>query len=514
MEQHKQPEIGQAVARGATAMVGVTMMTKLLASIGQLVIAVFVVDEEFGRWALALSLAEMFGLVNKLGLREILVHRQKNIDDWISSAFWAAALGGVMTLAIIGVIAPFAPGMFDSAPEFAALLAVAGIGVASAGFSDVSQAKLAVDFRFGVIAKITAAEGIVRIAAQIVLSVLGMGAMGLVLARSVTWVAQAVAFGVAARPKIKSRPELHLWKRGFSDLSNIFLIRIAEVVIRRGDVILLGLFASDAIVGVYYFAFGLSTQVGMLLAQSLTGALSAGLSKLQDDVARLRKAFLSVVRLITFIGVPLLVAQAAACGPLLRFLYEDKWAGAIVPLQILSLAGCISIAGWNTNAVFTARGLFRRQLVIRVVGSVVYLSAMLVVASTGNIVAVATTVLVYRMVYGPTQIALATDGGWKVVGEVILAILRPFNVAGISAIIAILLTGVADPAILRSADLAGEHAGRAAEFLRLVLISSVTLGLYYVGARLLLAGTYREFAERMRIILPAKIAGRVPSWLL
>ncbi|PHQ78923.1 MAG: hypothetical protein COB69_09030, partial [Phycisphaera sp.] len=151
--------IGRAVARGATAMVGVTMMTKLLASFGQLVIAMYVLDDDFGRWGKALALAEVFCLVNKIGLREILTHRHKNIDDWVSSAFWAAALGGVFTLVILGAISPIAPLLFNSVPEFAGLLFVAGIGFATIGFSDVFQAKLAVDFRFGVIAKIAAAEG-------------------------------------------------------------------------------------------------------------------------------------------------------------------------------------------------------------------------------------------------------------------------------------------------------------------------------------------------------------------
>jgi len=507
--------IGRAVARGATAMVGVTMMTKLLASFGQLVIAMYVLDDDFGRWGKALALAEVFCLVNKIGLREILTHRHKNIDDWVSSAFWAAALGGVFTLVILGAISPIAPLLFNSVPEFAGLLFVAGIGFATIGFSDVFQAKLAVDFRFGVIAKIAAAEGIVRVAAQIVLSVLGMGAMGLVLVRSVTWSAQAVALGVAARPKIKRRPELSLWKQAYSDVSNIFVIRVAEIVIRRGDVLLLGMFASDAVTGVYYFAFGLSTQIVMLLAQSLASVLSAGLSKLQDDVPRMRSAFMSVVRLMSFVSIPLLVAQAASCGPLLRLLYADKWqADAIVPLQILSVAACISVAGWNTNAVFTARGLFRRQLVIRVVGSIIFLAMMVSAAAWGGIMYVAVAALIFRAFYIPAQIALATGGGMRVVYESILAILRPFNIAGVSAIIAVLLTNAADPVILSIADVAGEHAGRAAEFLRLVLISSVTLGLYYVGARLLLAETYREFVERARVILPARIAGRVPSWLL
>lgn len=514
MKDSKQPQIGQAVARGATAMVGVTLLTKMLASIGQFVIAVFVIEEELGRWVLALSLAEMFALVNKLGIREILVHRHEDIDDWVSSAFWVAAIGGVLTMAIIGVIAPFSPRLFNSVPEFAGLLAVAGVGFATAGFSDVFQAKLTLDFRFGAIAKIAAAEGIVRVVGQIVTSVFGMGAMGLLLVRAITWSSQAVALGIVARPKIKRRPETRLWKQAYSDSSNIFVIRVAEILIRRGDPLLLGLFVTDAALGAYAFAYGLSTQVVMLLAQSLTGALSAGLTKFQHDVVRLRKAFVSVINLMSFLGVPLLVVQAAACDPLLRLLYADKWVGAIAPLQILSLAACFSMAGWNTNAVFTARGLFRRQRIIRVSASVVFLCVMGAAASTGSLVIVAASVLVFRAVYIPIQVALSTDGGMKIVYESALAVLRPFNVAGVCAIVAGLLTNLAEPAILIVAVRAGEYSAQVVELYRLVMISSITLGLYYIAARVLLAKTYREFVARIRTVMPARIARRVPSWLL
>ncbi|HED53848.1 MAG TPA: hypothetical protein ENJ00_06570 [Phycisphaerales bacterium] len=509
------PRLGQTVARGATAMVGVTLLAKVLASAGQFVLAFYLVESDFGQWALALSLADMFGLVNKLGLREILTNRQKHVDQWMNPAIWAATLGGVMTLLILVAMAPWSPKLFHSAsPGFPPLLIIAGVGVATSGLNEVFQARLALDFRFGLIAKVTAAEGFVRIVAQVILSMLGMGALGLVLVRSLTWTAQAITLGLFVRPKIRRRPEWNRFREASRDTKNIFLTRVAEVGIRRGDVVVLGMFAPDSVVGVYFFAFGLSTQVIMLLAQSLTGALSAGLSKLQDDVPRMRDAFLSVVRLVSFVGVPLLVVESATASPVLRMIYAEKWAEAIVPLQILSISACFSIAGWNNAAVFTARGLFRRQLVFKIVASTVYLTTMLVSAWFGGILAVAWATLGFRICFLPAQVVVATGGGWRAMVESILAVLRPLSVAGTGALLAIWFTRLVDPQLVQLADFAGEQSARAVEFERFVLIGSFTLLWYWVGSRMLLRRSYREFAARVRTILPARIAKQIPDWLL
>ncbi len=509
-----EPAIGKAVARGATTLAGVTILLKVLATLGQFVIAVYVADTEFGLWALALSLADMFGLVQKLGIREVVTHRQKRIDEWVNSAFWASAIFAVVTVLIIAAIAPFMPDLLHSDERLTVLLIVAGFGVASSGFAELFQAKLSLDFRFGLIAKVSAAEGVVRVVAQVILSILGMGALGLVLARTVTWILQVVVYGIAARPAIKRSPELRLWREAASDSGHIILTRLAEVLIRRGDVILLGMFATDAVVGVYYFAYNLSTQVIMLLSQSIMGVLSAGFSKLQDDLERLRAAFFTSIRVMSFISVPLLVIQAATCGPLLRLLYVDKWESAVVPLQILSVASCFSAAGWNTTAVFTARGLFRRQLVVRVVGGVLFLAVMISAAMTGDPVALASGALLFQAVYVPLQITTATGGGFRAIRESVLSVLRPFVVAGSGALLAIWLTHLVDPQLTMLASHAGEHAGRMAEFLRFFVIGTISSVWYWAGARLVLRGTYGEFAQRMRTVLPARMSMRIPGWML
>ncbi len=506
--------IGRDIARGATTLAGVTILLKVLATLGQFAIAVYVADEEFGLWALAISLADMFGLAHKFGIHDVVTHRQKRIDQWMNPAFWASGVFAVVTVLIIAAIAPFSPALFGSDESLAVLLLIAGFGVALSGFAELFQAKLSLDFRFGLIAKVSAAEGIVRVVAQVILSAVGMGALGLVLVRTVTWILQVIVYGIAARPVVRRSPELRLWREAASDSGHIMVTRIAEVLIRRGDVILLGMFAADAVVGVYYFAYNLSTQVIMLLSQSIVGVLSAGFSKLQDDLERLRAAFFTSIRVMSFISVPLLVIQAATCGPFLRLLYVDKWESAIVPLQILSVASCFSAAGWNTTAVFTARGLFRRQLVVRLVGGGLFLAVMVSAATTGDPVILAWGALAFQAVYVPLQITTATGGGFRAIQESVLSVLRPIVVAGSGALLAIWITGVLDPQLVQLGTHAGEHAGRAMEFLRFILIGMISSVWYLAGARFVLRGTYNEFAKRMRTVLPTRMSDRIPGWML
>ena len=93
-------------------------------------------------------------------------------------------------------------------------------------------------------------------------------------------------------------------------------------------------------------------------------------------------------------------------------------------------------------------------------------------------------------------------------------LLRPLAVAGAGALLGIWVAQILDPHLALLAEAAGKYAQRAIEFQRLVIIGSITMLWYWAGSRLILRKTYREFDARVRTILPAKIAKRVPHWVL
>ena len=498
-----QQGLGAAVARGAGAMLVISLLTKVLGFAGQLVLAALLVPDHFGLVALAIGTIDTCGLVQKLGLREMITHRQRHLTRWLSPALWIAGVGGLASALLLIALSFVAPTIFDAEKSLTILIIVGAIGNAQLGFITTLESALAVRLRFGSIARFRVGEVILRTGLSLGFAALGLGAMSLILPRPIVMLAHAIALWLAVRPKVTRRPQTRRLKLMFADGSRVFMSHTAQVMMRQGDRLLLGLFVGEAILGAYFFAFGLSTQGAIMLVQSLTGVLAAGLSKLQHDPQRQRRAFLDAIGVIALVSVPLLALQAACSEALLVLLYKDRWLNAIAPLQILSLAAAISAIGWNNNAMFMARGLFKAQLVMSWIGAIGFLATVTTCAWLGGPVTVAWGVLAFRLVYVPLSLTVAAGGGAQTYTATMTSALGPALVACVSILPAWWL-GTQIGATGRPLDLLAEIAIT-------VLIGS---SLYWALARLFLRHAYARFSARVRTMLPDQVSSRVPTWAL
>lgn len=498
-----EPQLGKAMARGAGAMLAISLLTKGLGFAGQLVLAALLVPDDFGLVALTVGIIDTCGLIQKLGLREMITHRQRRLTRWLSPAIWIAGAGGFASASLLAVLSLIAPTIFDADSSLTLLIIVGAIGNAQLGFIETLESALAARLRFGPIARIRVGEVIVRTGLSVLFAALGLGAMSLILPRPIVMFLHTIALWATVRPKLSRTPQLRRWRLMIADSSKVFFSHTAQVVTRQGDRLLLGLFVGEAMLGAYFFAFGLSTQGVILLVQSLTGVLAAGLSKLQDEPSRQRRAFLDAIGVIALISVPLLAIQSASCEALLLLLYKDRWVDAIAPLQILSIGAAISAIGWNNNAMFVARGLFREQLIMSWIGAIGFLVVVTVSAWRGGPIAVAWGVVGYRAVYIPISLTIAAGGGRRTLGKALGAALGPALVATASIVPAWWLG--------RRVGASGDPIDLASE-----IVIIVTLGgaLYWILARLLLRETYARFSARVRTMLPDRVSSRVPGWAL
>ena len=500
---HSGPQLGKAIARGAGAMLAISLLTKALGFVGQLALAALLVPEDFGLVALAIGVIDTCGLVQKLGLREMITHRQRHLSRWLSPALWLAALGGLVSAALLIALAFAAPAVFKVDDSLTLLIIVGAIGNAQRGVLETLEASLAAQLRFGVIARVRVGEVVLRTALSLAFAAMGMGAMSLILPRPIVTFAHASALWLCARPKLSRRPQLRRWRLMLGDSARVFSSHTAQVIMRQGDRLLLGLFVGEAMLGAYFFAFGLSTQGVILLVQSLTAVLAAGLSKLQSNPERQRLAFLDAIGVIALVSVPLLGIQAACAEALLVLLYKDRWLDAVAPLQILSVAAAISAIGWNNNAMFIARGRFREQAIMSWIGAALFLLIVTTCAWRGGPVTVAWGVLAFRATFIPVTLTVAAGGGWRTYRAAVAAALGPALVACVSILPAWWL-----------GELAGQS-GRPLDLLaQIAITSAIGSLLYWILARTLLRDTYSRFSARVRTMLPDRVASRVPSWAL
>src|SRR4030095_6544821 len=88
----------------------------------------------------------------------------------------------------------------------------------------------------------------------------------------------------------------------------------------------------------YYLVF---QPLGNYLAQALTNVLFSTLSRIQQDLARLRRAFLSVLSLANLMLFPICAGIAVAAQELVLVVLGPQWGLAGGPVPVVALAcGC------------------------------------------------------------------------------------------------------------------------------------------------------------------------------
>jgi PST family polysaccharide transporter len=132
---------------------------------------------------------------------------------------------------------------------------------------------------------------------------------------------------------------------------------------RRVDDLFIGVFLGPALLGVYSVAFrGLLVMLDISIKTVSTVALPT-FSRLQDDVVRLRTAYLTATRLSAAVALPMFLFMVVAAGEVIQVAFGPKWEASIPVMRILALIGVANTLTNFNGTVLTALG--RPDIVFR-----------------------------------------------------------------------------------------------------------------------------------------------------
>lgn len=231
---------------------------------------------------------------------------------------------------------------------------------------------------------------------------------------------------------------------------------------RNVDYVIVGAQLSTALAGQYARAFQLAVDYqakisGILLRIALPVYARAG------DIQRIRAVRARIVRTHATGLFPLLALLAATAPVAVPFLYGDAWEEAIVPTQILAVAGMVVVLGTGTGPLIIALGRPRVLLAWNLVSFAILASALLAVAEQG-LLAVCWTVVAVKVLtlVGLQELVVRRLIGWGTVqmlrkdaGPALIS-----SVASFAAARAIIVWGerMPDAAVLAAAAIAGAAA--------------------------------------------------------
>jgi O-antigen/teichoic acid export membrane protein len=184
-----------------------------------------------------------------------------------------------------------------------------------------------------------------------------------------------------------------------------FLFAICQRVIQQFDFAVLGLYAMQSEVGLYFFAFSLSVQAVGLLSGSLVPVLFPALNRVaKGGDIHLKSILIKFATLLSLFGMPFALWQAVSAKPLILIFLPVKWHDSIYLVQILSFGVGFQIVSTLWMTALRVKADFRRQALYSFVSSIYFLVLIIPFTCYFKSTGTATAVTLFNLTASPILI--------------------------------------------------------------------------------------------------------------
>lgn len=423
--------LGRRALHGLIWMLAQNVAARASGLVSQLLLAALLAPADFGIIGLTYTVTSVAAALTNVGIDDVVLQRRRALSLWAGAAFWISLGLALLAAVIVMAVSPLAADMYKT-PELVGLLAVLALSMPLAALSTVPAMVLRARMQFGTLAVYGTVETLGLAVLTVLFAWAGFGPYSFAIPVPIMAAVRTVALWRLARTRISFRPQRARWKYVIGNTAVIFATKAVTAVINQGDYVVLGLLATQNIVGAYYFGFRLAAQPLWMLAGNFSNVLFPMLVQMKSDPARQRDAALKASTLLSFCVMPLALMQAAIAAPLVTSLFGQKWLASIPIIQLLSVGLALDAVSWVAGALLNARGEFRSVLNWVLIQAPVFFVLVTIGAKIDTSVGVAAGVCVFYAVTQPVFVISA----YRRVGITSLQVasiyLRPMGLAAVA----------------------------------------------------------------------------------
>ena len=299
----------------------------------QIVMARLLAPEEFGALAIMLVFVNVGNVIVQSGLNTSLVQAEEIDEVDLSTVFWLSFGVSAVLFAVVFATAP-AIAAFYSMPHIVWPLRALGLLLLVTAFSSVQvaivQRRLQLRRVFNATIVAALVSGVVGIAAALA----GAGLWALVLQQLVYQVANCSVLGLQVRwlprfvfDRAKARRHFRYgWKLLVSGLLDQGYQSLSDLIIGRQ-------FSASSL-GLVSQGKKYPQAVGNMLDGAIQPVMLSAVSRVQDDIARVRRLVRRALKTSTFLIMPSMTLFAVIAEPLVEILLGEKWLPCVPFLQM------------------------------------------------------------------------------------------------------------------------------------------------------------------------------------
>lgn len=327
---------------------------------------------DFGIWSLATPIMGLATVLIHTTVRDLLIYRSNKFHLWSNPAAWLSMTLGIIagfSVIILGFIAAHA---YDS-PKLTLILLISSLQPIASGITTVPRAKLSIDMRFGVIAAYLSATSIISWIIVLVFALLGAGVYAFPIGIAITSVAQCIVIWFIAPVIIRKSPQIRRWKYIISDTGSILASNFAKWARTQGDRLILGVFLTESMMGIYFLAFQLSLQTFSVITLNLSSVLLPALASLNREPERQIKAFIRSMRMLLFLAAPICAGTIVVATPLTNLIFDEtKWNNLDTTLQLITAGMIFRAIEPPVKSLMNAQGRFKELLILNIISTITF----------------------------------------------------------------------------------------------------------------------------------------------
>jgi O-antigen/teichoic acid export membrane protein len=320
-----------------------------------IILARLLTPAEYGIAGMALVVTAFVGNFADPSLSSALIQRPTITERDRSTVFWTAlALGMTLTLggiALAGLVADF-----FGEPEVKDLFIVSSLCFVLSSLSVAPRALLTRRLAYRTLEIREMASRVIGGAAAIVLAIAGFGPWAVVG----NFVAVTIASTLLVWLLVDWRPRFTYSRESLRNLGGFSTKVFASSMLSWGnlnlDNVLVGRALGPAALGAYSLAYNVMFLPITRIGRPLSDVLSPAYSRIQSDRERLERSWLRGKRMVVLLIAPGFLATLVTAPDLVNAVFGPKWDDAVVPLQLLCVAGLAHSLGMLNWGVLAASG--------------------------------------------------------------------------------------------------------------------------------------------------------------
>jgi len=355
VEHIEPPPLSRRIVYGSLWVFALRIASRLLQLVSLLILARLLMPEDFGLMGIVLVTIATLETFSQTGFQAALIQKKDDIREYADTAWTVHVIRGLLLCSILVLLAPLIAGFFNE-ERVTPLLRVVALGLVLRGLTNIHVLYFQKELQFSKEFAFQISGTIVNVAVAIPLAIIYRSVWALVAGHLAGHFARLVVSYLLIPAVPHLRLEWAKFKEMFAFGKWVLGSGVLVFFATQGDDIFVGKFLGAVALGFYQLAYRISNTPATEITHVISQVTFPAYSKMQDNIPRLREAYLKVFQLTTLLSFPVAGMILVLGKDFTRLFLGEKWLPMVPAMQILVILGAVRSIAATAGPVFYAVG--------------------------------------------------------------------------------------------------------------------------------------------------------------